>query len=446
MYKRLSAVMFPIVTLLFIGTALWGYQEYQAKNAVMLKAENHYQRAFHDLTYHVDKLHDELGQTLAVHANSKDMHRKGLANVWRLSSEAQNEINQLPLTLLPFEKTEDFLSRISNFSYRTSIRDMAKEPLTQDEVQTLKTLYANSEEISSDLKEIQKKVLTDTLRWSDAEMAMASENTNRGSSVVDGFRSVDSKVKEYPEINWGPSVTSMYTKRSLKMLSGEAVSEEALKKKAAKLMQPHEVKELTIRKNGNTSEYESFTVQAKHQDDNGDISIDFTKQGVVLSYVDTRSIAKKELTREEAVENAKQFIKRHQFGEMRAVRYQSHDGFENITFVPVKDNVYLYPMKVQIRVALDTGDIIGVQASDYVFGGLQMDKVKLQPKLSKQEAIEHIHTDMKISYDRLAVIMNEVSQPVLCYEFGGRMGKQAYRVYINAETGTEEVIETVTTS
>ena len=158
MYRRLSAVFFPVMTLFFIGSIYWGYQEHQEKNSILIKAENQYQRAFHDLVYHVDQLHSELGNTLAVNSTSQGFHRKGLVNVWRLTSEAQNEINQLPLTLLPFNKTEDFLSKIANFSYKTSVRDLTKQPLSPDEFKMLKTLYANSEEISKIAQGVQEKV------------------------------------------------------------------------------------------------------------------------------------------------------------------------------------------------------------------------------------------------------------------------------------------------
>jgi len=115
MYARLSSIMFPIAALLFVGAIVWGYQEHQEKNSVLIKAENQYQRAFHDLSHHMGRLHDQLGETLAVSSASQGMQRKGLVNVWRLSSQAQNEINQLPLALLPFNKAGEFLNKLSNF-------------------------------------------------------------------------------------------------------------------------------------------------------------------------------------------------------------------------------------------------------------------------------------------------------------------------------------------
>lgn len=220
MYKRLSAVMFPLTALLLIGALVWGYQENQEKNSILIKAENQYQRAFHDLSYHVDRLHGELGNTLAVNSASNGMHRKGLVNVWRMTSEAQNEINQLPLTLLPFSKTEEFLSKISNFSYKAGIRDFTKKPLTDGELSNLKALYKNSGEISKDLQEVQNKVIGNRLRWMDVETALATENKAEDNTIIDGFKTVDKRVGAYPELDWGPSVASIYDKRSVKMLGG----------------------------------------------------------------------------------------------------------------------------------------------------------------------------------------------------------------------------------
>lgn len=226
MYKRLSSVMFPIFAVLLVGALVWGYQENQEKNAILIKAENQYQRAFHDLSFHMDKLHSEIGNTLAVHSTSQGMHRKGLMNVWRLTSEAQNEINQLPLTMLPFNETEEFLSRISNFAYRASMRDLTNEPLSEKEMGNLKKLYQNSSEITKNLQDVQQKVLTDRLRWMDAETAMATQEQTMDNTIVDGFRTVNKKVQEYPELDWGPSVSNIYAKRSVKKLDGLGLSDQ----------------------------------------------------------------------------------------------------------------------------------------------------------------------------------------------------------------------------
>src|SRR5690606_823531 len=137
MYRRLSMVLLPILLIALVGVGVWGYRENQQKNAILIKAENQYQRAFNNLAFQMEELNKQLGNALAVGANSSLFHRKCLVNVWRITSEAQSEINQLPLSLLPFSKTEEFLANISRFSYHTAVRDLTKEPLSEQEVQVL---------------------------------------------------------------------------------------------------------------------------------------------------------------------------------------------------------------------------------------------------------------------------------------------------------------------
>ncbi|MGG4395152.1 germination protein YpeB [Paenibacillus thiaminolyticus] len=443
MYKRFSAVMFPIVTLFFIGAIVWGYQEHQDKNSILIKAENQYQRAFHDLTYHVDRLHSELGRTLAVNSQSQAMHRKGLANVWRITSQAQNEINQLPLTMLPFNKTEDFLSRISNFAYRTSIRDLTKKPLSDDEVKTLKTLYKNAGDISKDLQKVQHKVLSDNLRWMDVETAMASEQKSLDNSIIDGFKTVDKKVAEYPELNWGPTIANLYTKRSVKMLKGQPLSVQQIRQKAEQFLGKKNYKKIEVRENGKGTEHESYTAFADYGNDGkGTVTIDFTKQGMLMAYMDAREIKEKRISMKQATQSAKQFLKKHEYPDMEAVKYNELNRVGSFTFVPVVNGVYIYPQQVSVRVALDNGEVTGLQATDYVYE--HKDRTIGKAKLTKQEAQKMLHPEMEVQFDRLSLIKNDEGEEVLCYEFGGKINGSTYRIYINAENGQEEHIEDMT--
>ncbi|MFL6518293.1 MAG: germination protein YpeB, partial [Bacillus sp. (in: firmicutes)] len=49
----IRGILMGVLAVAVVGTAYWGYQEHQEKNAILLNAENTYQRAFHDLSYQV---------------------------------------------------------------------------------------------------------------------------------------------------------------------------------------------------------------------------------------------------------------------------------------------------------------------------------------------------------------------------------------------------------
>ncbi|WP_017687678.1 germination protein YpeB [Paenibacillus sp. PAMC 26794] len=441
MYKRLSSVMFPIFAVLLVGALVWGYQENQEKNAILIKAENQYQRAFHDLSFHMDKLHSEIGNTLAVHSTSQGMHRKGLMNVWRLTSEAQNEINQLPLTMLPFNETEEFLSRISNFAYRASMRDLTNEPLSEKEMGNLKKLYQNSSEITKNLQDVQQKVLTDRLRWMDAETAMATQEQTMDNTIVDGFRTVNKKVQEYPELDWGPSVSSIYAKRSVKKLDGLPVTKEQIQSKAAKFSDADRSK-IQVQENGKGTDWESYTATIDHAN-NGKLMMDFTRNGgMLISYSNTRPIGTKKVSRQNAMTKADQFLMNKGYKDMKAVNYDEYGNLGNLTYVRKQGDTLIYPEKMSVRVGLDTGEVTGFQASDFVYEHNDMRKIP-KATLTEQQARKKLNSEFEENYVRKSLIENDYSKEVLCYEFGGKINGSRYRIYINANTGIEEAVEEI---
>ncbi|WP_211745058.1 germination protein YpeB [Paenibacillus sp. Marseille-Q4541] len=442
MYKRISSVLFPIVSVLLIGSLIWGYQQYQQRNTVAMKSENQYQRSFHDLSYHMDRIHSELGNTLAVSSASDGMHKKGLMNVWMLTSQAQGEINQLPLSMLPFNETEELLSRISKFAYQTSLRDLHEKPLTDQEKANLKTLYKNAAEINKDLDKVQLSVLSDHLKWGDAEVAMTSQGKKqKQNAIVDGFRAVDEKVGKYPPLEWSPSVSSLYEKRTIRKLDGVPVTSEDIKRKAQKFADLNNPN-IQVIENGKGTDYRSYTAIVTAQDGHK-ISMDFTASGgLLISYNDEREVGAKQVDRDTAISKADRFLEKKGYREMKAVAYNAYDNLGNITYVREHDDVLVYPEKITVRVGLDNGEVIGIQASEFL-NEHKDDREFAEPKIKLKDARAKLNPDFEVAFTRKALIKNEFSEEVLCYQFGGKINNTMYRIYINTDTGVEEAVEEI---
>ncbi|WP_409346582.1 germination protein YpeB [Paenibacillus sp. MBLB4367] len=440
MYKRLSAVLFPVCALGLVGAAVWGYQENQEKNAILIKAENQYQRSFHDLSYHMEKLNSELGNTMALNTTSNDMYRKGLINVWRLTSQAQNEISQLPLTLLPFSKTEEFLDNIAKFTYATAVRDLSKQPLSQEEIKTLSTLHERSKEIKNELRSVQSEVLAKNLRWMDVEVAIASESKKMDNVIVDGFQLVDKKVGEYSDVDWGPTLASMNQKRNFSMLSGNDVTADEIKDKAAQFL--GDGTPLTVTENGAGTETNTFSVTGKRPGSGEDVYLDYAKKGgKLLFFMSTRDVKNKTLDIRGARDAALEFLDKNGYDGMTIVSADEYENVANLTFAGKQNDVILYPDKLTVKVALDNGEVTAFQGTDYV---LQHKERKLDgAKLTEEQAKKQLNPSLAIESHVMALILNDMNEEVLCHQFTGKLNGADYNIYLNADTGMEEKIESI---
>ncbi len=439
MYARMSSILFPIAAVLFVGALFWGYQEHQEKNAILIKAENQYQRAFHDLNHHMSSLRKELGQTIAVSSASYGMQRKGLVNVWRLTSQAQNEINQLPLAMLPFNTAEQFLARIADFAYRTSVRDLTKQPLNDSEMKVLKSLYDKSGKINDDLGNIQDAVIKNRLRWMDVETAIASAKNQHDNTIIDGFRAVDKQIGAYPETDWGPTAKS--TKRALSTdgLTGNELSPGDIQAKAAAFIGSDRL-QLHVQEAGGQTNFRTYSVTAEGAQDQ--IHMEYTRKGGnLLWYMNPRQVKTRNLNFDAARNKASQFLIRNGYSDMTPVTYDEYDHVAVFTFASTKDGVRIYPDKVTVRVALDNGETVGFQATDHVFATKLLTPGK--PKIGKEQAVKALNPEFRVQNYSLAIIKNDVDEQVLCHEFIGKINGSAYRIYINADTGIEESIEQI---
>lgn len=437
MLRVLLIIFFAIIV---VATGFWGYQEHQEKNAILIHAENNYQRAFHDLTYQIDLLQDKIGTTLAM--NSRSQLSPALADVWRITSEAHSDVGQLPLTLMPFNKTEEFLSKIGDFSYKTAVRDLDKEPLTDGEYKTLQQLYSHATEIQQELRKVQHQVIENNLRWMDVELALASEKENIDNTIIDGFKTVEKNVEEYSESNFGPEFTQMNAKNdnSFKYLSGKEITIEEAMNEARKFLRMEEKVKMDVTENGDGSDIGFYSITINTPKQNSEIYMDITKKGGYPIWVlNHREVSQSNISLNEAAEKAKKYLNDQNFKDLELFESAQYDHVGVFTFVAIQDGVRVYPDSIRVKVALDEGDIIGFSANDYLIAHHKRTIPKAQIPL--EQALGKVNPSVKVMENRLAIINDDLGEEALCYEILGIINNDTYRIYINALDGSEEKVE-----
>lgn len=440
-YGATARILFPVALVALVGAGVWGYQEHNEKNSVLIKAENSYQRAFHDLTYHVDKLHDELGKALVV--NSRRQMTPTLTSVWRLAYAAQSDVGQLPLTLMPFNKTEEMLSRVADFSYRVAVRDLDKQPLTEKEYGTLKSLHKHSADIQNELRKVQSNVINNQLRWMDVETALASDDKKSDNTIVDGFQTIEKKVQEYPDLDWGVGIQSLDKKKQqrIKGLDGKTITKEDAQRIATEFLRDKaKGARIEVDENGQGQQYNAFSVRVSSPDQKHTTHLDVTKRGgKVVWMMNERAVGKETIDMKQGEELGRKFLEHRGFKDMAVTETDSYGNSAVYTFVPMKDGVRIYPDSMTVQVALDNGEVTGFNATEYLFNNKQRTLPK--PRITKEEARKKVNPSVKVTSERLALIEGKNDgNEVLVWEMACDFDNSPYMIYINAENGEEEEV------
>lgn len=431
----IRSILITVLTIGIIGVGYWGYKEHEEKNDLLIHAENTYQRSFHELSYHLDMLHDKIGTSLAM--NTGERLSPQFVDIWRITSQALNNVGQLPLSLVPVHDTEEFLSKIGDFTYKTAIRNLDDDPLSEKEIETLQKLYSQSEEIKDSLREMQHTALSDNIRWMDVEQALASEDA-ADNSIIDGFKTVEESVGEFTQGNNNNSLLSpVSNKKEYDNIKGKKQDEKAIRSFSQKLFSVEDADQFTIEKSGKGADLPTYSVS---YEDGKRVYMDITEQGAhPISILVDRDVGSPKISLHDGLEKAEQYIKDFDYKDVIAFQSQQFEQEGVYSFMPEIDGVRIFPDTIMVKVALDNGDITGFNARPYLMNHHSRDIP--EPTLSEEEAMEHVNKDVDIEEAHLSLIENDVEEEVLVYEFLSTMDNETFRIFINADSGAEEKVE-----
>lgn len=431
-------IVITVLSIGIIGVGVWGYQEHQEKNSILIQAENDYQRAFHELTYHMDLLHNKIGTSLAM--NSPKSISPQLVEIWRITSQASSDVGQLPLALIPFNKTEEFLANIGDFTYKVAVRDLDKEPLSKKETKRLNKLYKQSGDVKKELRKVQHLVLKNNLRWMDVQLALANNDEQSDNTIIDGFKTVEKKVEGYSESNVDTTlIGNSSEEHKYKFLSGSNIGKKEALERSRKLFNVSKDANLKLTKTGKGADIPMYSISYRGEDKNA--YMDMTLQGGhPIQLLVNRPVNQNKISLNQGLEKAKAYLADQGFKNMKIFQSDEYSNIGVFSFLYDDDGVRVYSDGIKIKVALDNGDILGFSARNY-FMNHDEDRSIPSPKIKMEEAKQEVNPEVKIQENHLSVIDNSVGEEVLTYEFLGVLNNETFRIFINAMDGTEEKIE-----
>ena len=155
-----------------------------------------------------------------------------------------------------------------------------------------------------------------------------------------------------------------------------------------------------------------------------------------------REVSSEIVSNEEANKKGIEFLEQKGFKDMKETYFLKQEGEMTINYAYSQNGVIAYPDLIKVKVALDTGEILGIETTGYLNNHTQRDVRNI--KISKEEAKKNLNKNLKIQSEGMAIIPTEWKTELLCYEFKGKVDDREFLVYINAENGREEDILIIT--
>lgn len=432
--------MLTIVVVLFSIIVILAIYIYKKQTEYRQASENSYNMAFYEVVDYVQNVEVFLAKSLIT--NSPESSAESLTNVWREANLALGYLTQLPINSHEIENTSKFLNQVSEYSYSLYRKNLKDQELTEDDMKNLKDLHQYSVELENTLNQLSADINDGRISWGELSekgtVAFAQQVSNISQ---DSFDNLEQNFHEYSGLIYDGAFSEHITRAEKVGLTGENIDEETAKNKAIEVFNNENIKEVTTygKSEGDINSYD-FGITF-NDDSNATVSIS-EKGGHIIFMNKNREISAEVISQEDADKKAKEYLEQKGFKNMKETYYLKQSGIVTINYAYVQDDVIMYPDLIKVKVALDDGEILGIETTGYLNSHTKRNLK--DPKISVEKAKESLNKDLNIESEELAVIPTEWKTEVLCWEFEGNVDGLDFIVYVNAETGKEEDILIIT--
>jgi len=433
--------MFSVICVLLIIITILIIIIYKKQREYRQASENNYNMAFYELVDYVQNVEAYLAK--ATISSTPENGAETLTHLWREANLAQSYLSRLPIESQELENTQKFLNQVSDYSYSLSRKNIYNEKLSDEDLKNLEDLHSYSTELKNTLNQLSEDLNSGRFKWDEltekGTVAFAQQVDNISK---ESFSSLKENFNKYSGLIYDGAFSEHLTGVEKKGLTGEDIDEETAKQKAEEFIGKDKIKEINnlgLSEEGTIPAYD-FSINNK-EDEN--INIAISKKGGHIIFMNWNRDVKNEIISEEQVEQkSKEFLENKGFKNMQETYYLKQEGIATINYAYSQDGVIMYPDLIKVKVALDDGEILGIETTGYLNNHTIRDISKV--KITKEEAKKNLNKNLDIQSEKFAVIPTEWKDEILCYEFKGKVEEREFLVYINAENGREEDILIIT--
>ena len=430
--------MLSIVVVSVAALIILGLYTYKKQTEYRQASENSYNMAFFELVDYVQNVETYLAKSLI--SSSSEQGAETLTNVWREANLAGAYLAQLPIESNEIQNTAKFLNQVSDYSYSLSRKNINGQKLSDQDIKNLEDLHKYSVDLENTLNQLSADMNEGRISWDELTKKGTEAFAKQVSNISkDSFSNVEENFHEYSGLIYDGAFSEHITNKEKKGLTGENINKEKAKEIAMDFIGTDRIEGITSNgknENGNIISYDFY---AKLKNEERNIAISVSEKGGHIVYMNSdRNVYAESISQEEADAKGKEFLKQKGFYNMKETYYLKQDGIVTINYAYKQDDVVIYSDLIKIKVALDNGEILGIETTGYLNSHTERKLGEI--KVSKEKAAENLNKKLEIKSESLAMIPTEWKTEILCWEFKGTIKGMDFLVYVNVETGKEEDI------
>ncbi|MBP2019393.1 germination protein YpeB [Symbiobacterium terraclitae] len=436
--QRGQAWAYLMLGVALVGAMGFGAYQTRLKNQYLRDAENKYMAAFHKLKWTSENIEERTAKLMAT--NDPRLQESLLADLRVFSAQAVEHMSTLPFTTMNTPRIANFLNTLRDQSDEKHHKLNTGQALDEADWAQLMELRKQAVFFEEELSNLLGLIGNNMIRWQPTVQATSPAQTGQAATpitksvlaleqsipVPPGEENALAPEKAHlprPQTDLGPRVDAAAAAEAIKRfidmpLKGEPVQ--------TGVYDPED-------KLQGLSLYYFDATKQNGLPMNFGVSV---HGGHVIYMVDGRLVAEQKLKPDELIQKAMQMLARWGFPNVAHVSAAENDGTLVMEFAPVVDGVAIHTDMIRVSLAMDNGELVGYDARSYWVN--HHDRQLPAPRLSADEAAAHTSPRLTVTAEpRLALIADRRGQERLVWEVPGRVEDQQFRVFVDAQDGTE---------
>ena len=434
--SKIALIIISSVMLIGVVTMSTLYITTSASNKTYKnELSNLYLKNMYDFVDDVEDIEVNMSKLMAT--SSIDSQRDLLNDIYMSTITASSNISNLPLSQRKTEKAMQMLNKLGGFSYSLLERTYNNQEISSDDYTQLEAMYVNVKSLLYDINEYLKttKDKYDILKYIDF-------GNEENSSFEGGIYTSESSASKLPSLIYDGPFSDSVINKEIKGLESTMYEREVVDY----MLETYYPNSTITYQGDSDGRFATFNYKVISD---SELYVSVTKQGgMLITVTGYAKTGEANYSVKEGITIAQDFADKVGFKNMYSVWTMNMDSVLYVNLAPIIDHVIYYPDLVKVKVDLNSGKVIGLDATNYAYNHTIREVYKTSTSILDGD--NYLNERLNVIERNYVVIPNKYVGESMAYEYICEWQDYTYYVYLDindfSELNIMRVIDTTSGS